>query len=213
MSVELLNQTVEKREEDNDKEWQPLSGHEDYEINVNFPHDIRMTATKSIINESVDVRDYITCVLNGKRFDKHKLIAHHFIPNPHNLHVVEHINTIRTDNHIENLRWVDISEDERGYLDNKARKGRNVEYVDELPSDAIYQDFYRENEFEGIYYSKKAAKSYFDNGDRIRVIKHYFMTYNTGMGFIIYPSYLYTMIHDEHFVCKQWQKYIFNHYF
>ena len=36
----------------------------------------------------------------------HRLIAINFIPNPDNNPVIDHINRIKTDNRIENLRWV-----------------------------------------------------------------------------------------------------------
>ena len=36
----------------------------------------------------------------------HRLIAINFIPNPNNNPFIDHINRIRTDNRIENLRWV-----------------------------------------------------------------------------------------------------------
>ena len=39
-----------------------------------------------------------------KIFRIHRLIAETFIPNPNNLSEIDHINTIKTDNRVENLR-------------------------------------------------------------------------------------------------------------
>ena len=41
-----------------------------------------------------------------KIFRIHRLVAETFIPNPNNLSEIDHINTIKTDNRVENLRWV-----------------------------------------------------------------------------------------------------------
>lgn len=42
----------------------------------------------------------------GKIFYIHRLVAQTFIPNPENKPCIDHINTNRTDNRVENLRWV-----------------------------------------------------------------------------------------------------------
>lgn len=48
------------------------------------------------------------CVDKGHRV--HRLVCEAFIPNPENKLYVDHINTVRTDNRVENLRWVTFDE-------------------------------------------------------------------------------------------------------
>lgn len=52
----------------------------------------------------------------------HRLVAEAFIPNPNDLPVVDHINAVRNDNNVENLRWVTTRENvvhacEMGHMD------------------------------------------------------------------------------------------------
>ena len=52
-----------------------------------------------------------------------RLVAKTFIPNPDNKKMVDHINRIRTDNRVENLRWVTREENSRNqskYRNNKS---------------------------------------------------------------------------------------------
>lgn len=64
-----------------------------------------------IINLNKDNRGYFVVTLSKnnerKNYSVHRLVAEAFIPNPDNLPTVDHINRIRTDNRVDNLRWAD----------------------------------------------------------------------------------------------------------
>ena len=61
------------------------------------------------------------CVSHGKTEYVHRLVAKNFIPNPDNLPYVDHINRVREDNRVENLRWVTAQE-------NSNNRTTNLEY-------------------------------------------------------------------------------------
>jgi len=60
-----------------------------------------------------------------KHFRIHRLIALHFIDNPNNYQCVDHINQNKTDNRIENLRWINHSGNSR----NRKNQGKNLKGV------------------------------------------------------------------------------------
>ena len=142
-----------------------LLNHPDYEILNTYPFTIRKKSNQKILSESIVGGGYIRVVLNGKHFKKHRLIAEQFIPNPLNLPFVDHKNRIRTDNRVENLRWVTHSENDN----NKTSfKGINYAFVDEIDEDSITVTDYGNHEFEDYYYDEKANKFYFWNGIQFR---------------------------------------------
>lgn len=47
------------------------------------------------------------------RMQVHRAVALAFIPNPENKPQIDHINTVRDDNRVENLRWVTAAENHR----------------------------------------------------------------------------------------------------
>ena len=56
---------------------------------------------------------YVVVLCNNgiqKTIRIHRLIALHFIPNPDNKEMVDHIDRNKTNNHISNLRWATLSE-------------------------------------------------------------------------------------------------------
>lgn len=53
---------------------------------------------------------YYKVAVNRKHYAVHRLVAKTFIDNPDNKPIINHINGDRKDNRVENLEWVDASE-------------------------------------------------------------------------------------------------------
>jgi hypothetical protein len=148
---------------ESDEKWQTCVVDKSYEINVNFPHQIRKKAKGRILKEH-DQNGYLAVALNQKHKTQHSLIANQFIPNPEGLPQVDHINQVRTDNRIENLRWVSCSENSQN---RSSHKGCYFEYFDELPAPCKPFVFYKGHDFEG-YMIDEAHNIYCHNGLKYR---------------------------------------------
>lgn len=100
--------------------WKPIEGFEGYEVSnlakvrsleryVKSGNHLRYIPPK-IKKQRLDGYGYYKVALckNNITYNVavHILVAKAFIPNPDNKPCIDHINTIRTDNRIENLRWV-----------------------------------------------------------------------------------------------------------
>lgn len=95
----------------------------------------RKKGTLIWLKPTIDSGGYQTVGLydeNGKRttYRLHVLIAQAFIPNPEGKSCIDHINTDRADNRIENLRWVTHQENMNNPITSKrnseAHKGKYV---------------------------------------------------------------------------------------
>ena len=135
--------------------WMSCVVDSDYEIWSEYPYPIRKKGSERIIKESLNSSGYARCSLNMKHYLKHRIIAEQFIPNddPENKPFIDHISRDKTDNRIENLRWVSVSENNK----NKSSHINIVyEYFDEIPceneDDIIDVRDYGKHEFENLYY-------------------------------------------------------------
>ena len=103
------------------EEWRDIKGYEGL-YQVSNEGRVKSVRRNIILKPSIQ-RGYaivIFSVDNYKVTKKvHRLVAEAFIPNPQNKPCVDHINTIRDDNRVENLRWVTIQENSDNPLTRK----------------------------------------------------------------------------------------------
>jgi hypothetical protein len=76
---------------------------------------------------------YNFTIENRKKIYLHRALANCFIPNPNNLRITDHINRNRQDNRLENLRWVNDSDNSinrkrKGCISINKCKYKDVEY-------------------------------------------------------------------------------------
>lgn len=147
--------------------WEICAVDNDYEIFTEYPYQIRKIKNKRIIKESHNEYGYLRCNMNGKKYLKHRIIAIQWIENdsPETKTYIDHINHIRDDNHINNLRWVTQSENEKNKTSYNNVKAT---YLYELPANCIPIEMYRGIIFENYFYCKDDGKCYYDNGVFVR---------------------------------------------
>ena len=89
----------------------------------------KRTGKGKILKNIEDYKGYLEVGLtkNGKRkqFKIHRLVAEAFIPNPENKPCIDHINTVKSDNRVGNLRWVTYKENSNNEKTLEKFKGEN----------------------------------------------------------------------------------------
>ena len=106
--------------------WKPIKDYEGlYEVsNLGRVKSLNYRKTgKEKILKNIECRGYLAVCLtkNGKQklFKVHRLVAETFIPNPESKPCIDHINTIKNDNRVKNLRWVTHKENNNNPLTKK----------------------------------------------------------------------------------------------
>ena len=161
-------------QESNSGEWVECVCDKRYEINLSYPYRIRRKDTKQLVREWVGRgrfgHGYVHVRLGSKDRLKHRLIALQFIPNddPINKSCIDHINGIRTDNHLFNLRWVSNSENQKN---KSSYRGKPFRFIEEMPTNATPLLNYNEHQLEDIYIDRATQKLYLYNGVRIRELE------------------------------------------
>lgn len=100
--------------------WKDVEGYEgEYKVSnlgriKSFKMKFGKQPTETIMQPQPEHTGYMrVCLVKNKKpkcVPVHRIVAETFIPNPENKPVIDHINGNRTDNRVENLRWVTHSE-------------------------------------------------------------------------------------------------------
>lgn len=111
--------------------WKEIENKPKYE--VNDVGEVRNIKTNRILKNSVRKDGYCQVMLGRKTIPLyiHRLVAETFIPNPKKLPQVDHINGNKSDNRLENLRWVDASDNymASGYTSRIMNKWKPVKAI------------------------------------------------------------------------------------
>ena len=93
--------------------WKLVEAFPKYEVS-NFGN-VRNAKTKNTLKLQI-IKGYCTISLRRQnelkagKYSVHRLVATYFIPNPENKPTVNHIDKCRTNNHVRNLEWNTLSE-------------------------------------------------------------------------------------------------------
>ena len=114
--------------------WEALTDFEnDYEVETEPPQRIRRKRDGLILKLTLNkMSGYVSVRLNGKPYLYHRILAKHFIPNPENLPEVDHADRDKANNSLDNLRWVNRSQN----MSNRSKYTlQKRQYIDHAPND------------------------------------------------------------------------------
>jgi hypothetical protein len=149
------------------EEWRIVAGFDNYEVsNTGL---IRNRSTGDELRQRTDRAGYYRVNLHRDGMQKtkriHKLVAAAFLGDPEGDREVDHIDRNRSNNNIENLRYVSKSENGKN---RGSHHGVQYKYVDTLPDGAIVVEEYNDHIFEDLHYH--GGNFYFYNGVQYRVV-------------------------------------------
>ena len=105
------------------EEWKVIDGYNN-NYSISNKGNVKNNKTDKILKQGINNDGYHRLGLYVNRKQKpeliHRLVALAFIPNPENKPHTDHINNIKTDNNVNNLRWATRSENQHNHKLSKA---------------------------------------------------------------------------------------------
>ena len=105
-----------------------------YQIWSEHPYPIQKKGKSRIVSEWLNPDGYYSVKLSRLNYLKHRIISLQFIPNPKKLTIIDHIKMIKTDNRVENLRWISISDNAKN---RNSSRGIPCSYISVLPEQSF----------------------------------------------------------------------------
>lgn len=141
--------------------WKDIKGYEGIYQVSNFGNVRRVKMLKQYYDESKGYN--VVCLSkngNSKVVKVHQLVAKAFIPNPDNKSCIDHINTDRTDNRVENLRWVTQEENRNNPISvthNILAQKDRMKPVVQMTKEGYFKGMYRSIAYAGKCNGKSPA--------------------------------------------------------
>lgn len=119
--------------------WEPVVGFEEQYL-VSDSGQVWSLYRNRALTPTIDRYGYEKVALrkNGKNHPRtiHRLVAQAFVPNPHNLPTVNHINECKTDNRAVNLEWMSVADNDN----HGTRNERMADTKCRLPVEQVFED-------------------------------------------------------------------------
>ena len=104
--------------------WKTVKGYNGY---YQVSNTGKVRNPNKVLTPNVGVKNgYVYVTLRKDKRLLHRIVAETFIPNPFNKPEVDHINGIRTDNRLENLRWASGEENTLFMMQNRAELNKEL---------------------------------------------------------------------------------------